>query len=923
MSICRCSHPQLSVLSLFLVRWSLLPFLSVDVSFEAELARRRPTGGTVEFESSVDLDGSYPPASAYRRPDLARSTSLRSSGASGMYSNASSMYGGERRHAMRSSIDTPSPEPSDVDMSLSGSMDVPPRYPSSALTRNPSLGRQPSTVSSSASYSRQPSSVARSRYTDDSAEDLNPELDDSYEPAPYKPVAVSQAYLNATKAIASRPPVHPTTQQRQQQPSKSSRHLEYDDSMEQPQQRSQPRHHQQQQQQQQDDEDEEVSISFDESDDLQASNNTLIRKAQQLQERDQQAERARAEKEQRELDQRRRQEEEAAVAADKRKRDLEAEKKRAYEERMRREQEEDDERARRELEEATRLRQSAEVDDEYEDEFATPRSRTETDDESGAHPSNATTTAKTGLDALDSMLDAEDDDEAIERARREVEAQEEAELQAARERQSQMGATGSLDDMNGTRRDMKLLDTAAFTNNKPWRVDDSDEGSFGESGDLALARRRLEEEEAAEIAAEERRRAELEERRQKLARSEQEEADRTHARKASLEQAVEESYEEEEFESAPSQRRPSPAPAPAPVATTVDSKHIASSKSHPSNLSHAPPSSSPPSSSSDLNGPPSVFAAALASLDPQVSSLVMKAIADQMVASSSAGPPAPKPASYPLTSASSAPIFNPSQTRDAAEDAWEKLLTLRAGAHPSPPPPPAPAPLVNGLRQPPLNGPTSQAATWEAMLSAVAASHLARTQATATAATNQADRLFTKRPQSFGGSTLPGSYTSIPPSSYPTSSTHFDTRDLLAQGGMQRYVDRVLHSGLAEDRARTSLRVETEREALRRLLTFQPYSTSSVSSNEHHSDGVSSQLAQRVDEQKQLYMRDQAILNSVLRRVLATNEAKERNDHATQQNRLDLTGVKEEKEKNVSEGVKDDGRELPADDVIRMVRHRQ
>jgi len=205
------------------------------------------------------------------------------------------------------------------------------------------------------------------------------------------------------------------------------------------------------------------------------------------------------------------------------------------------------------------------------------------------------------------------------------------------------------------------------------------------------------------------------------------------------------------------------------------------------------------------------------------------------------------------------------------------------------------------------------------MLAQASSSQLARNNA-------DTNKLFTKPAVASAGTATPAPAGYGAPH-YPPSSTRFDSGEFRSTGRMDAFIGQVLHSGVAEDRSRTHLRVESEREALRRLLAFEPYAPLQAAAAEAAAAaeglaGPSPALARAVADQKALYVQDQAILNSVLRRVLSAGERAQGVAQLTKQNSLRFTpgaNPSAAAAAAVSEGVVDDGRPLPANDVIRMV----
>jgi hypothetical protein len=841
---------------------------SEDISFEDEPTQTRDRRRqVVELDSSIDIDNSYPP------PE--RRTAAPRSGVG----NSGYRPGAATAAQRRAVTDTPSPEESEID--ISGSMDDAPRRAMPAI--GPSAAYQAairagvgSSSSSSAAGARKPSAISSSSSRhrhEDSIDSLNPDLDEEYVVPEYRPTA---------SASSRNPP---------------------------------PRRQQQQH------EEEEVSIDFEDSTDamdVRVSNNTLIKKAQALQQAGASKDRRRQEEEQRERDAEdqelarlaalrqadiARQERLTAEALAARK--LEQEKKAAYEARRQREREEEEEEREREreMEEARKLREQAEIEEEdYDaDEFsAAPAAETSSKKHSASDAS---------LAALDSVL-LSDEDAEIEAARRQLEEEEEAELQ--REREAAATAGGQ----------QTLLDTRAFSNKASADI------SFGDSADLSSARRRqasAEEDydDAAERAAEERREKEYQERVRQVEEKENEERRQAHARTSSIERAVEESYEEEDFDD-PAQlsrgsKKASRGATPTPqLASSQQPRHAAPATA-------AAPAAAPfIATVGDVSAPPSIFAAALASLSPEVSALVMKAVADQMVAQQHHAQQAQyqHARTHHVPSAgSTSSIFRPQDSAPAASDAWEKLLRMRS-AHPKARYEPVDSDSAGngagglGMQQPPVAVPAGAPTSWEGMMAAVSASQLARKTHT-----EEADRLFSKRPQSFSGSSN-ATYPPPPHIPFPAArAVNHDPSSFNADGAMHRYINGVLGSGLTEAQHRTNLRVENEKDALRRLLTFNPHTAGRESSVHPEIPGASRELSHRVGEQKQLYLQDQAILNSVLRRVLTKSEGQVRVADLSGMNQLDFQHSEEKKDapKMVAEGVLDDGRPLPAADVIRLI----
>ena len=854
---------------------------SEELSFEDEPPQTRDRRRqVVELDSSIEIDNSYPP------PE--RRTAAPRSGVGNSGYRPAAAVAAQRRAV----TDTPSPEESEID--ISGSLDDAPKRQMPSM--GPSAAYQAairagvgSSTSASAAGARKPSAISSSsrHRHEDSIDELNPDLDEEYVVPEYRPPVVA-----STRNPPSR---------RQQQ------------------------------------EEEEVSIDFEDSTDaldVRVSNNTLIKKAQALQQAGASKERRRIEEEQRERDAERLAEDQelarlaavrqAEIARQERitqealaARKAEAEKKAAYEARIKREREEEEEEREREreLEEARKLREQAEIEEEdYDaDEFSAPRAAAAT-----KKPSDSSSLA-----ALDSVLMSDEDAE-IEAARRQLEAEEEAELE--RERQAAGGGQQT------------LLDTRAFSH-KPGSADIS----FGDSADLSSARRRVEsaqdaaaeeedDEEAQERREEERREKEYRERVRQVEEREAEErrrlsghdakqsaeARQAHARTTSLERAVEESYEEEDFDD-PTQlsrgsKKASRGATPTPqLASSQQTRHAPASN----NAVAAAPFIA---TVGDVSAPPSVFAAALASLSPEVSALVMKAVADQMVAQQHYTHQAQyaHARAHNVPSAGSiAPMFRPQDSEPAASDAWEKLLRMRS-SHPKARYEPADSGGCAGLGMPPppIGVPAAAATSWEGMMAAVSASQLARkTQS------EEDQTLFSKRPQSFAGSST-ASYPAPPYIPYPVArAVNHDASSFNADGTMHRYINGVLSSGLTEAQHRTNLRIENEKDALRRLLTFDPHT---AGHEPVHPDipGASRELSNRVGEQKQLYLQDKAILNSVLRRVLTKSEGQVRVADLSGMNQLEFQHSSEEKKeapKMVSEGILDDGRPLPAADVIRMI----
>jgi hypothetical protein len=698
--------------------------------------------------------------------------------------------------------------------------------------------------------------------TDSSLEDLNPDNEPEYRP--YNPAASTYKHVSAQELLAQR-----QAQLRAQAPppvaSGPVRRAPAAPAV---------------------NEDEEVEIDFEDSSvDVRASNNTLIRKAQQMQEdaevkeREERAaaataERARKDTEAKEKERARKaaaDAEAAAAAASTAKREQEA--------RQRALEEEEDERERAEQErQREELRKAAEIeDDDYgTDEFA---------DDAEEEKKSSAAAKPTGLDAL---LTSDADEEAeIERARKLLEEQEEAELEAERraaESQLRLSSTGS----------GPQLGTQAFLNPRFVAAGATGGGErslaeldLNDSADLDVARQRQEAIEEAEAA-------------EQLRKQQQQQQQAQADRRASLEAAVEDSYEEPDEHSRPESRG-----APAPRASSSS----ASASSGAAAAAAAPAVSMP-----------TALANALASLDPQVAAQLMGAVQQQLTGTAQPVAPAQPfnpyaaPNLYTSTRSTRAPTFQPDQSRQAAADAWERLLNLKAAqSHQVAPVPSSSVPFKGpapALPYPPAA--TAQMQSWEQMVQAAEAQQLARS-------TDDAARLFSKR-------NTPAPAPSAPSNS--SSTARYDPR-ISSAGALGRYVDQVLHSGIAEDRSRTHLRVEDEREALRRLLTFQPYASQQQAKQPlpptdpaADTAGASPQLSRMVAEQKSLYLQDQAILNSVLRRVMTATQASQREEALRAQNALAFTaggggdaGVKG----RVGGMVEDDGRALPATDVIRMI----
>ena len=822
------------------------------------------------MESSIDIDDSFD-----TNPRGAAAAAKRAAPASTGYQPSAS-YGHGRR-----SMRTPSPESSEVDVSLSGSgsMDAPaasyanPRRNSaisssaSAGAARPTTGR--GTPAAFSSSRMQPSSSAGARrYTDadSSLEDLNPENDeDSY--TGYKPS--SDANVSAHELLAQRAAAITAAQKHLRAAPVASRRpaaaaAAHDDN--------------------------EVEIDVEESDpDVRASNNTLIQKAQAIQAANEAAEK------------RERQEQERirkAEAEAKQKANVAAAAAAAEKERIRLREEEED---RREREQAERdreaLRAAAEVPDE--DDYSTEAFVVPETTASAAAPSKQ---PPTGLEALDAVL-ADDDDAEIERQRRELEAQEEAEMAAERKQEQ-----SSADSLRLSNSDPQLLNTAAFMHRNfagPFASPSNAAAGAGarsslsreESVDLDIARRRQEAQEEEE--EEQRRRAELAAKQRQMAQAQ---AAAANDRRASLEAAVEDSYDDDE-DSASSRGRSRAASA----ATSTNTAAAAAASANPASAQ---------ASAAPAPLPPSVLASALATLNPAVSAQVFAAIQAQMAQPlqqqqpSQANPFATYNPSY--THVNSNPVFDPSASRAAAAQAWERLLSVQTptpmhslsaqrAVHPSPAP---------SLPQPPAA--PVHVGSWEDMLAAASASSSSSQPAA------PADRLFTKRPApSSAASTAYPVHAPL----YPPSATHYDFQ---SSGAMGRYINQVLGSGLAEEKARSQLRVENEREALRRLLTFNPYG-SPVLDAAATAAGASPALSARVAEQKNLYLQDQAILNSVLRRVLAAGEARQASEKMRAENQLAFTPGHASGQDarggsgGGSGGFKDDGRPLEANDVIRLI----
>ena len=949
---------------------------SFDSSLEAEL-QMRAGRRQVEMESSIDIDDSYPPPARRMEPSTYRS------GASGYGGGVGASGGGGGGGASRYSraTDTPSPEPSDVDVSLSASGDYgQPSYgygqqsrQQSAISAASAYPARLSTARSTALGSSTASAVGARRDAhgrrsyadaDSSLEDLNPDNEPEYRP--YKPE--SYHHVSAHELLAQRAAALKQQQQATAAAAAASSHgrraapsrsrvseeeeeveIDLDSSADMggantrpaagagggarpaPRARPGPRADASVDVDIDVDGDGEASVDIDveasASLDVRASNNTLIRKAQAMQEDSERKEREQASAErERERRDRERKDSEAAAA---RERERERERIRLREEEEDRLEREEADRAREEMRRAAEV---ADEEEEYADEFA---------DEPEKAPS-AAAAARGGIDAL--TLDESAEDEEIERARRLLEAEEEAELAAERRAAELRQSTSS--ESGDTDRDPQLA-TAAFM-----------PGSFGvrkagpvgspsarslddlgeDSADLDVARRRQEELEAEEAAeeeaAEQRRRAELAAKERQLAAQ----------RRAS----IEDSYEDDEHPAQRASRRhaPSvPAPASGPSASSASAATAA-----PSATAAPAPSSS---AASDSAGMPSVLAAALSTLNPAVSAMVMQAVQQQLANQTGQAPAAPVPAAAPNPYAlynpapgqrhPSAVAFDPSQSRAAAAAAWERLLSLKSASAASAAAQVAPAPFAAAAATAPAApfhgsvgrgpapalpyppAPPRHVNSWEEMLAQASSSQLARN----TADTN---KLFAKPAVAAGATGTPAAAPAgYGAPHYPPSSTRFDSGQFRSAGHMDAFIGQVLHTGVAEDRSRTHLRVESEREALRRLLAFEPYAPLQAAAAEaavaaEGLAGPSPALARAVADQKALYVQDQAILNSVLRRVLSAGERAQGVAQLTKQNSLRFTpgaNPSAAAAAAVSEGVADDGRPLPANDVIRMVRRRE
>lgn len=143
--------------------------------------------------------------------------------------------------------------------------------------------------------------------------------------------------------------------------------------------------------------------------------------------------------------------------------------------------------------------------------------------------------------------------------------------------------------------------------------------------------------------------------------------------------------------------------------------------------------------------------------------------------------------------------------------------------------------------------------------------------------------------------------------------------------GLGRFIDRILASDIAPPSQRSALRIEDERQALRRLLSFDPDAAATARHDIQHGL-LSPELAQLATEREKQVLQDKAILNSILRRVLT----QQRRDGWMMNTNLKLGPAAEGGEakaqlqdpvimSEVDGSIKDDGRKLPAQDVIRMV----